>query len=271
MNSDSTIDEAPGQDHLLLIDGLNIVRRCYEANPAPDSAEKAQGAVKSSLASFRRALEEHQPTHVLAPFDFGGTTWRHELYPEYRKKRKPMPQELRDVLPLVRQRLNEMGVSTISVPGVEADDVLATVFYRWDHKRGPVTVLSTDKDLAALSADGARVRDHFNLVWRDEAWIVAKYGVGSARLHDWLALVGDSSDDVPGVPGVGDKTAAKLLNAHGTLDDVIAAAGGIKGKLGENLRASIELVRVARRLVAFKTDLSLGLTWNALRYAGTAV
>ena len=260
----------PGSGHLLLIDGLNVVRRVYEANPAPDSPDKAQAAVRSSLGSFRRALEEHKPTHILAPFDFGGPTWRHELYPDYRKKRKPMPQELRDVLPALYERLHEMGVPTISVPGVEADDVLATAFYRWDTaKRGPVTVLSTDKDLTALAADGARVRDHFNLVWRDETWIVEKFGVGPALLHDLLALSGDSSDDIPGVPGVATKTAAKLLNAHGTLDSVLAAAETVKGKLGENLRASLDLVRLARKLVSFKTDLSLGLTWNSLRYEAT--
>jgi protein Xni len=253
--------------HLLLIDGLNIVRRVYEANPSADSPEKAETAIRNSLSSFRRALAEHQPTHVLAPFDHGGQTWRHELYPNYRCKRKPMPQALRDALPALFGSLHELGVTTLSIPGVEADDVVATAFYRWDiAKRGPVTVLSNDKDLGQLAADGARVRDHFNSAGYDEEFFLTKFGVKPALIHDLLALTGDSSDDVPGVPGVAFGKGAKLLNTYGSLDAVIAAAPQLKGKLGENLRASIELVRLSRQLVAFKTDIPLGLTWNALRF-----
>lgn len=252
-------------EHLVLIDGLNIVRRVYEANPAPDSAEKAQNAVRNSLSSFRRVLEEHQPTHVLAPFDFGGPTWRHALYSDYRKKRKPMPAELREVLPDLYEKLHAMGIPTISIPGVEADDVLATVFGHWD-MRGKATVVSTDKDLAVLVAKGAGVRDHFNMEWRDEAWILNKFGVASHLLHDLLSLTGDSSDDIPGVDKLGTKTAAKLLNLYGSLDGVLANADKVTGVVGNNLRASIELVQLARQLVSFKTDMQLGLTWRALRY-----
>lgn len=254
--------------HLLLIDGLNLVRRVYEASPAEDSPDKAQGAVRSSLSSFRRALREHQPTHVLAPFDHGGATWRHELYSPYKANRKPMPQPLRDVLPELFEQLARLSVSTISVAGVEADDVVATVCHRWlEGRRGPVTVLSTDKDLAALLAQGARIRDHFKPEWRDEAWTCAKFGVSADRLHDLLALAGDNSDGVPGVPGVAVKTAAKLLHTYGSLGAVLANASDIKGKLGENVRANIETVRLARQLVGFKTDITLGLTWSALRYS----
>lgn len=253
--------------HLMLVDGLNVVRRVYEANPAPDSKEKADAAVRSSLGSFRRALEEHKPTHVLAPFDYGGRTWRHELFADYRKKRKPMPQELRDVLPTLYDKLAAMGIATLSIAGVEADDVVAAVFFRWVEAKGlPVTILSTDKDLTALVAHGARVRDHFKPEWRDATWVQNKFFVSPDRMHDLLALMGDSSDDVPGVPGVAVKTAAKLLNEYGSLDGVLQAAGSIKGKLGENLRTSVELVRLSRKLVDFKTDMTLGLTWNALRY-----
>jgi DNA polymerase-1 len=258
-----TTDNPTG--HLVLIDGLNIARRVYEANPAPDSADKAQSAVRNSLSSFRRVLEEHQPTHVLAPFDFGGTTWRHALYPDYRKKRKPMPAELREVLPDLYEKLNAMGIPTISVPGVEADDVLATVFGHWA-MRGKATIVSTDKDLAVLVAQGAGVRDHFNMEWRDEAWILNKFGVVPGLLHDLLALTGDSSDDIPGVDKIGTKSAAKLLNQFGSLDGVLANADQVKGVQGENLRASTDIVKLARQLVAFKTDMQLGLTWRALRY-----
>lgn len=254
--------------HLLLIDGLNLVRRVYEASPVENSPEKAKDAMRSSLASFRRALREHQPTHVLAPFDHGGTTWRHELYSAYKANRKPMPQPLRDVLPELFEHLSRLSVQAVSVAGVEADDVVATVCHRWiEGNRGSVTVLSTDKDLAALLAHGARIRDHFKPEWRDEAWMQTKFGVSADKLHDLLALAGDSTDGVPGVPGVAAKTAAKLLNTYGSLEAVLANASSIKGKLGENVRMSIETVRLARQLVGFKTDLTLGLTWRALRYS----
>jgi DNA polymerase-1 len=253
---------------LLLIDGLNLVRRVYEANPVEDSPEKAQGALRFSLASFIRALKEHQPTHVLAPFDHGGLTWRHELYPAYKQGRKPIPQPLRDVLPELFERLAQMGVTPIRVAGVEADDVIATACHHWTAgQRGEVTVLSTDKDLAALMVLGARIRDHFKPEWRDEAWVQNKFGVAADKLHDLLALTGDSTDGVPGVPGVAAKTAAKLLHAYGSLDGVLTSASSVKGKLGESLQAHVDTVRLARELVTLRTDVPLGLTWRMLRYS----
>ena len=256
----------PTEQTFLLIDGLNIVRRVYEANLAPDSADKAQGAVRSSLASFKRALFEHKPDYALAAFDHGGNTWRHDLYALYRQKRKPMPQVLRDVIPQLREQLADIGLLSLSIPGVEADDTMAAAFFTWSKLgRGPATVMSTDKDMAYLVAFGARVRDHFKLEWRDEAWIQAKFGVPAALLQDLLALTGDSSDDIPGVVDVGAKTAAGWLNQHGSLENVLLAADTIKGKRGDNLRAGIDMARLSRQLVAFKTDMPLGINLSSLR------
>ncbi|TES65642.1 hypothetical protein E2P84_36555, partial [Burkholderia cepacia] len=153
---------------LLLIDGLNIVRRVYEAHPQPDSREKIEGVVRSSLGSFKRALTEIMPTHALAAFDHGGETWRHRLYPPYRANRKPMPQILRDALPGLYQLLaDRLGLTVVSIPDVEAEDVIATCFSRWaSSKPDPVVVLSTDKDLAWLMTKGAHIRDHFTPEWR---------------------------------------------------------------------------------------------------------
>lgn len=260
---------------LLLIDGLNIVRRIWEAIPVEDSPEKAVGATRWSLASFKRALDEHAPTHVLAAFDFGGSTWRHTRYPEYHADRKPMPESMRNALPSLLEQIRAMGIHTISIPEVEADDVIATVFDRWAMQvRGTATILSTDKDLAALIAKGAQVRDHFKNEFRDEAWVQKRFGVSASQMHDLLALTGDSTDNIPGVPGVGEKTAAKWLCAFGNLDAVVREArqaipeqgSMIRGKLRESLRANIANVRLARELVGFKTDIALGLTWNGIRY-----
>ncbi|MEX3960157.1 5'-3' exonuclease H3TH domain-containing protein [Trinickia sp. EG282A] len=255
------------EQRLLLIDGLNIVRRVYEANPQPDSREKVEGTVKSSLGSFKRALNEIAPTHVLVAFDYGGQTWRHRLYPAYRANRKPMPQLLRDALPDLYEQLAErFGVAVASIPDVEADDVIATCFSRWAcAKTGPAVVMSTDKDLAWLMTQGALIRDHFTPEWRDAEWAERKFGIPPALILDFLALMGDDVDGVPGLDGVGKVTAAKWLLAYQSLDGVLESAGTIKGKVGERLREKTETVRLSRQLVSLKTDVQCGLTWNALR------
>ncbi|MBC8741878.1 flap endonuclease [Paraburkholderia sp. UCT31] len=265
---------------MLLIDGLNLVRRIYEANPAEDSLDKVEAAMRSSLGSFRRALTEHRPTHALAAFDYGGQTWRHDLYEKYREKRKPMPQILRDALPAFYEQLeSQLSLKVLSISGVEADDVIGTAFDRWMSacpRRGKVVILTTDKDIHTLIAGGALVRNHFVRdatdpdAWFDESKIAAKFFVPSSLLADLLALIGDDTDDIPGVKLVGPKTASKWLLEHGSLDAVIANAASIKGKTGDNLRASLDNVRLARQLVALKTDVRLGVSWNDLRMPAAA-
>jgi len=252
---------------LLAIDGLNIVRRVYEASPEPDSDLKASIALRHALSSFRKVLETHAPTHVLAAFDHGGPTWRHELYPRYREGRAPMPSYLRDALPGFQDRLREVGLHPLSVPGVEADDVIATGVLRWlAEGRGEAIVATTDKDLHELIAHGALVWDHFKGEWHDDAWVRNRFGVAPERIHDLLALMGDPTDGVPGVSKVGMKTAARLLNAYGDLDAVMAGAGILKTPLGERLRAEREILEVSRALVTLKTDVRLGVSWNMLAY-----
>lgn len=253
-------------DHLLLIDGLNIVRRVYEAIPVPDSHKKAEGAMKSSMISIQRALKEHSPSHALAVFDAEGKTWRHELFAAYHLNRKPKPEPLRKALPGLIEKIQASGIKVVQIEGVEADDVLAGVARKWAGlSRGPVTVLSTDKDLAALTAEGVQVYDHFKSEWHDAAWVEKKFGVKPAQLQDLLALTGDSTDGIAGLPGVGPKTAAKWLIEFGSLEKLLENSAGIKGKAAEALRGDSEQVRLARRLVDFKTDFSLGITWNMLK------
>ena len=250
---------------LLAIDGLNIVRRVYEASQEPDSMEKASIALRHAQSSFRRLLEAHEPSHVLAAFDHGGATWRHALYPRYREQRAPMPSFLRDALPDFHEKLAAWGIRVLCVPGVEADDVIGTGVLRWLHEgRGEAIVATTDKDLHCLIADGALVWDHFKGEWHDDAWVRNRFGVAPELLPDLLALMGDVTDGVPGVSKVGMKTAAKLLNAYGDVDAVLAGAGILKTPLGERLRAEREILMMSRQLVRLKTDVQLGVTWNML-------
>lgn len=252
---------------LLAIDGLNIVRRVYEASPEPDSAEKAETALRHALSSFRKLLSTHAPTHVLPAFDFGGTTWRHAIYPRYREQRAPMPSFLREALPGFHEKLAGEGLHVVMLPDVEADDVIGTCVLRWlAEGRGDAIVASTDKDLHCLIANGALVWDHFKNEWHDDAWVRNRFGVAPELLVDLLALMGDVTDGVPGVSKVGMKTAAKLLNAYGDLDAVMAGAGILKTPIGERLRAEREILYLSRQLVRLKSDVKLGVTWNMLAY-----
>ena len=252
---------------LLAIDGLNIVRRVYEASPEEDSPEKAETALRHALSSFRRLLTTHAPTHVLPAFDVGGPTWRHALYARYREQRAPMPSCLREALPGFYEKLAGEGLAVVLIPDVEADDVIGTAVLRWlAEGRGEAIVATTDKDLHGLIANGALVWDHFKGEWHDDAWVRNKFGVAPELLVDLLALMGDVTDGVPGVSKVGMKTAAKLLNAYGNLDAVMAGAGILKTPIGERLRAERDVLYLSRQLVQLKTDVRLEVTWNMLAY-----
>lgn len=252
---------------LLAIDGLNIVRRVYEASPEPDSDVKADIALRHALSSFRHLINGHEPSHVLPAFDFGGRTWRHDLYEGYREGRAPMPEPLRAALPGFYASLEKIGLQPVSLPGVEADDVIGTAVMRWLHEgRGAAVVASTDKDLHCLIADGALVWDHFKGEWHDAAWVENKWGVPPEQLPDLLALMGDATDSIPGVSRVGQKTAARLLRTYGTLDAIMAGAGILKDTLGETLRKERDMLYLSRQLVQLKTDVKVGVSWNMLAW-----
>ncbi|PRC94108.1 5'-3' exonuclease [Solimicrobium silvestre] len=250
---------------LLAIDGLNIVRRIYEANPEPDSPEKAETALRFSLSAFHKLHHEHTPSHIVAAFDFGGTTWRHALYDKYREQRAPMPDALRQSLPTLYAELEKFGIKVLCIPEVEADDVIGTVVLRWlAEGRGEAIVVSTDKDLHVLIAHGALIWDHFKNEWHDSAWVQNKFGVPPEQLEQLLALMGDPTDGIPGVTKVGMKTAAKLLQAYGSIDAIMAGAGILKNTVGENLRKDAKILALSRQLVVLKSDVQLGVTWKML-------
>jgi protein Xni len=252
---------------LLAIDGLNIVRRVYEASPEPDSPEKAEIALRHALSSFRKLINGHAPSHVLAAFDVGGPTWRHALCAGYRAGRAPMPAPLRAGLPGFYEKLAGFGLKVVQIAEVEADDVIGTGVMRWlAEGRGEAVVASTDKDLHGLIAHGALLWDHFKGEWHDAAWVERKFGVPPELLPDLLALMGDVTDSIPGVSKVGQKTGAKLLSAYGSLDAVMAGAGILKGPLGERLRKERDMLYLSRQLVQLKTDVRLGVTWNMLAW-----
>ncbi|NCN98059.1 MAG: hypothetical protein GW928_11630 [Rhodoferax sp.] len=250
---------------LLIIDAMNVIRRIHEAVPGPDSEEKLADTISSSLASFRRALKTHRPTHAVAVFDHGGRTWKHALYAPYQAHRKPMSEGLRDGLLRIKQALQPLGLHWIAIEGVEADDAIAALAEKWCQASADrVIILSTDKDFLQLLSEQVCVYDHFKGVWRDPAYVLEKFGVKPTQMGDLLALMGDAADGVPGVEKIGCKTAAGLLRIHGHLDRVISNADKVSGQVGVKLRQGIEMARLSRQLVSFKTDMPLGLTWRML-------
>jgi protein Xni len=252
---------------LLLIDGLNILRRCFEANPAADSVEKAEAAASVAHHSMRRGLRDHAPTHAIVIFDHGGPTWRHALYPEYKANRKPMSPYLCDELVLMKERMAKAGWALMAHPGEEADDTLEGVAAAARAEGEEVVLASTDKDLVRLVDIGVQVYHHFDHVWRDVAWCEGHFGVHPRLLTDFLALMGDTTDNIPGVDGVGHKTAAKLLNTYGSLHAVLAAAaaGDIKGVIGQRLVDQKDRALISLELATLRSAFSAcDLWWDEL-------
>lgn len=259
---------------LLTVDAMNLVRRIYEANPAPDSEEKALGAVRSSKASLARALRTHQPTHSAFVLEGTGPTWRHLLYPAYKLGRKPASEYLTRALPGLLEELRGLGWALLQKPDFEADDVIASLAYEAgalavEHE-APVehVILTTDKDMLWCTTLGAKVFDHFTETWRDGPWLLEKMGIRAEQMLDYLALLGDQVDGIPGVDKVGKKTAATLLHTYGDLETVLANASAIGGKLGERLQTQAGTARLSRQLTGLRLDLFQGeepLSWDALK------
>lgn len=253
---------------LLLIDGLNLIRRVYAAVPGEDGPEKAREGRDSSVRSVERALRETSPTHAVVVLEGPEPTWRHELLPGYKEGHAPMPEALRDALPYYRRAFAELGVPTFELPGVEADDVIGTLAVKVAAAGGSAVILSTDRIFLQLISDHISARDHFAKRDLDTDEIRRRFGVEPELLLDSLALTGDSSNGIPGVHGVGPKTAQKLLSTHGSLEAVLGTAseaGEISPTLAEKLVAQASDARLSRTLVTLRTDLDLGLNLKELR------
>jgi protein Xni len=244
----------------LVVDALNLIRRVYAATPEDSEPGHFDGALQATVQSLRRALREAGPTHVVAIFDGTELTWRHKLYQDYKAGRKPMPELLKEGLERYRAAFDELGVASVSKPDLEADDVAATLATKVAEHDGHAVILSTDKVYCLMISERITIRDHFLKRDLDRGYVVEKFGVGPELLVDFWGLAGNSSTHIPGVQGVGAKTAAKLLEEHGSLEGVLADADAVSGKLGERLRAGKEEARMSRQLAGLRCDLELG--WN---------
>jgi DNA polymerase-1 len=247
----------PGHD-LVLIDGSSYLFRAFHALPAlTNSAGEPTGALHGVLNMINKLIRDEEPAHVAVVFDASGKTFRNDLYDEYKANRPPMPDELRSQIEPILNAVRAMGLPLLRVSGVEADDVIGTLC-REAETKGMSTLVSTgDKDLAQLVSDKVTLVNTMSDTVLDRDGVKAKFDVYPEQIVDYLALVGDTSDNIPGVPKVGAKTAAKWLNEYGSVDEIIANADQIKGKVGESLRASLEQLKLSRELTVIRTDVEL--------------
>lgn len=251
---------------VLLIDALNLIRRVDAARRDHAPSPSAGSSVDSCAQSLARALKECAPTHAVCVFEGKGTSFRAEMYPEYKAGRTPMPRDLEQDLPAIKEAFLGMGVPSIEVAAVEADDIIATLASKTEAGKACATILSTDKIFLQLLSDSIRVRDHFAKRYLDQAFVTEKFHVESAQLADLLALAGDPTNRIPGVPSVGRKTAARLLMEYSTLENVLAHAAEIGGRTGQALRDHEREALLFLTLMRLKTDFDLGINLRSFRY-----
>ncbi|MBK7251452.1 MAG: DNA polymerase I [Gammaproteobacteria bacterium] len=243
---------------LVLIDGSSYLYRAFHAlPPLTNSRGEPTGAVFGVVNMLLKSLKDHDPRHVAVVFDAPGRTFRDELFAEYKAHRVPMPDDLRAQVEPLLAIVRAMGLPVLRIEGVEADDVIGTLARRAASHGLSVLISTSDKDMTQLVDGRIRLINTMSGSLLDREGVKARFGVWPEQMIDYLALVGDSSDNIPGIDKVGPKTAAKWLNQYGSLDEIVANAGCIEGRVGENLRAGLETLALARRLATIHTDLPL--------------
>ena len=253
-----SVSPPTGKPSLYVLDAFNFLFRAFHALPPLKTTKGEQtGAIYGLCQMLLKIEREERPTHLTCVFDAPGGTFRNQIYEGYKAHRPPMPPELAGQLGMVHTVLGAFGLATLEVPGYEADDVIATLARQGVAAGMDVVICSSDKDLLQLVGDGVSILDTMKNRRLGPAEVHEKFGVGPAQVGDVLALMGDAIDNVPGVDGIGPKTAAELINKYGTLDELLARAGEVKGKRGEALVASRDLVRTSRELVRLREDAPL--------------
>ena len=243
---------------LLLVDGSSYLYRAFHALPDLRNPEGLPtGALYGVINMLRRLRKDYPSAHAACVFDAKGKTFRDDLYPDYKAHRPPMPEDLASQIPPIHAAVRALGWPILMVEGVEADDVIGTLT-RQAEAAGLASIVSTgDKDLAQLVTAKVKLVNTMTNETLDEAGVLGKFGVPANRIVDYLTLVGDAVDNVPGVDKVGPKTAVKLLTEYGSLDALMARAGEVKGAVGEHLRRALDWLPMGRRLITVKTDVAL--------------
>ena len=259
-------DKSRAGNPLILVDGSSYLYRAYHAlPPLMTSKNQPTGAIRGVISMIKKILEDHPKSLLGIIFDAKGKTFRNEMYKDYKANRPPMPDDLVQQIEPIFSIIKALGIKVISVEGVEADDVIGTLANMAD-RIGHQTVISTgDKDLTQLVNKHIKVVNTMSDELLDEKGVEKKFGVKPNLIIDYLALVGDSSDNIPGVEKVGPKTAVKWLQEHGNLDNIIKNSENIPGKVGENLRNGLDQLKLSKKLVTIKKDVNLKISLDDLK------
>lgn len=254
---------------LLVIDAQSVIRTLYEINRDASPADRMALVMERVPMTFRRILSEIPHTHAVAAFDHPAPSWRHAVWPGYKAGRSPVP-TLYDGIPQIRRALAcNVRLNSVQIEGAEADDLIASLVDRWRMRdRGVVVIVTMDKDMMALIDVDVHVYQPFARKWRDPSYVRRKLGIDPGQMPDFLALVGDRSDGVGGVPGIGNALAKQLLQAYprGVKEILRAAAvGADESRPMKLVREAIPELELARSLTELKRDCYLGLTWSELR------
>ncbi len=243
---------------IVLVDGSSYLFRAFHALP-PLTTSKGQptGAIKGVISMIRRLQQDYPSSPIIVVFDARGKNFRHDLYPDYKANRPPMPEDLAPQIEPIHRIVEAMGLPLLIVPEVEADDVIGTLANEATHKGIDVVVSTGDKDMAQLVSPHVTLINTMTETVTDRQGVIDKFGVTPEQIVDYLALVGDTVDNIPGVEKCGPKTAAKWLQSYDDLDNLIANADEIKGKIGDNLRAALERLPLSRELATIRTDIEL--------------
>ncbi|MCF6355329.1 MAG: DNA polymerase I [Candidatus Polarisedimenticolaceae bacterium] len=243
---------------LLLVDGSSYLFRAFHAlPPLTNSKGEPTGAVVGVTNMLRKLIDEYQPTQVAVVFDAKGGSFRNQLYDQYKANRPPMPDDLRVQIEPLHEIIRAMGLPILIIPGVEADDVIGTLATQATAQGIPTIISTGDKDLAQLVNDHVTLINTMNEHKLDREGVIAKFGVPPERIVDYLSLMGDSVDNIPGVNKCGPKTAVKWLTSYDSLEGVMAHADEIRGKVGEYLRESLEQLPLSRELTTIRCDVAL--------------
>jgi len=253
---------------LVLVDGSSYLYRAFHALPPLTSSKgEPTGALLGVVNMLNKTLKDEQPDYIAVVFDAPGKTFRDELFEQYKAHRPPMPDDLRSQVQPLLDAVQAMGLPLLRISGVEADDVIGTLATRAAHDGMQVVISTGDKDMAQLVNERITLTNTMTGSRLDRDGVKAKFDVYPEQIVDYLALVGDSSDNIPGVPKVGPKTAAKWLGEFGTADELVRNAESISGKVGESLRASLNEFELSKRLATINCDLELERTPEDLKSA----
>ena len=250
---------------VVLVDGSSYLFRAFYALPdLRTTSGHPTGAIRGVISMLRRLAKDYPDSPLAVVFDAPGKTFRDDMYSEYKANRSAMPDDLREQIAPIHEMIKAMGLPLVSIAGVEADDVIGTYAAQATALQRQTVISTGDKDMAQLVTPFVTLVNTMTETTMDAGGVKDKFGVGPELIVDYLALMGDTVDNIPGVPKVGPKTAAKWLNEFGSLDELMARADEVKGKVGENLRESLEQLPLSRALTQIKCDVELPLTFEDL-------